>query len=163
MSFATWTQEHQGVWEFIKFNVLSNISTIVRIVLSTACTALFVNAMRLTTPFQFLIFDYRDAGVGAFLAFLIAEVAAQVVNFFVQMKLVFKSDASYRETAWKYAVLAVVIVVVNLLLPNYVMAFCQSSLGLDATLSGTVASVVNTLLAVIVSFPVLKLWIAPSK
>ena len=46
---------------------------------------------------------------------------------------------------------------------NYVMAFCQSSLGLDAALSGTVASVVNTLLAVIVSFPVLKLWIAPSK
>ena len=44
-----------------------------------------------------------------------------------------------------------------------VMAFCQSSLGLDAALSGTVASVVNTLLAVIVSFPVLKLWIAPSK
>ena len=163
MSFATWTQEHQGVWEFIKFNVLSNISTIVRIVLSTACTALFVNALQLTAPFQFLIFDYRDAGVGAFLAFLIAEVAAQVVNFFVQMKLVFKSDASYRETAWKYAVLAVVIVVVNLLLPNYVMAFCQGSLGLDAALSGTVASVVNTLLAVIVSFPVLKLWIAPSK
>ena len=160
MSFATWTQEHQGVWEFIKFNVLSNISTIVRIVLSTACTALFVNALQLTAPFQFLIFDYRDAGVGAFLAFLIAEIAAQVVNFFVQMKLVFKSDASYRETAWKYAVLAVVIVVVNLLLPNYVMAFCQGSLGLDAALSGTVASVVNTLLAVIVSFPVLKLWIA---
>lgn len=160
MSFATWTQEHQGVWEFIKFNVLSNISTIVRIVLSTACTALFVNALQLTAPFQFLIFDYRDTGVGAFLAFLIAEVAAQVVNFFVQMKLVFKSDASYRETAWKYAVLAVVIVVVNLLLPNYVMAFCQGSLGLDAALSGTVASVVNTLLAVIVSFPVLKLWIA---
>ena len=160
MSFATWTQEHQGVWEFIKFNVLSNISTIVRIVLSTACTALFVNALQLTAPFLFLIFDYRDAGVGAFLAFLIAEVAAQVVNFFVQMKLVFKSDASYRETAWKYAVLAVVIVVVNLLLPNYVMAFCQGSLGLDAALSGTVASVVNTLLAVIVSFPVLKLWIA---
>ena len=160
MSFATWTQEHQGVWEFIKFNVLSNISTIVRIVLSTACTALFVNALQLTAPFQFLIFDYRDTGVGAFLAFLIAEVAAQVVNFFVQMKLVFKSDASYRETAWKYAVLAVVIVVVNLLLPNYVMAFCQGSLGLDAALSGTAASVVNTLLAVIVSFPVLKLWIA---
>lgn len=163
MSFATWTQEHQGLWEFIKFNVLSNISTIVRVVLSTACTALFVNAMQLTAPFQFLIFDYRDAGVGAFLAFLIAEVMAQVVNFFVQMKLVFKSDASYRETAWKYAVLAVVIVVVNLLLPNYVMAFCQGSLGLDAALSGTVASVVNTLLAVVVSFPVLKLWIAPGK
>lgn len=163
MSFATWTQEHQGLWEFIKFNVLSNISTIVRVVLSTACTALFVNALQMTEPFQFLIFDYRDAGVGAFLAFLIAEVMAQAVNFFVQMKLVFKSDAGFAQTAWKYAVLAVVIVGVNLLLPNYVMGFCQSALGIDAALSGTIASVVNTLLAVVVSFPVLKFWITPSR
>lgn len=163
MSFKTWTEEHQGIWEFIKFNVLSNISTITRIVLSTACTALFVDTLQMTQPFSFLIFNYTDAGLGAFVAFLIAEVMAQVVNFFVQMKWVFKSDASFRDTAWKYAILAVVIVVVNLLLPNYVMQFCQSTFGLDAALSSTVASVVNTLLAVVVSFPVLKFWIAPSK
>ena len=163
MSLKSWAERNRGTWEFVKFMVLSNISTVVRIALSTACTALFVNALAMTKPFQFLIFDYRDAGVGAFLAFLIAEVAAQVVNFFVQMKLVFKSDASFRQTAWKYAVLAVAIVVVNLLLPNYVMSFCQGALGIDAALSGTIASVVNTLLAVVVSFPVLKLWIAPSR
>lgn len=163
MSFKSWTEQHQGLWEFIKFNVLSNISTIVRIVLTTVGTAVFVEALGMTEPFQFLIFDYRDAGVGAFVTFLIAEVMAQVVNFFVQMKLVFKSDASFTDTAWKYAVLAVVIVVVNLLLPNYVMNFCQGTLGIDATLSGTIASVVNTLLAVVVSFPVLKFWITPSK
>ena len=163
MSLKTWTEEHQGLWEFIKFNVLSNISTITRIALTAAGTAVFVGALGMTQPFQFLIFDYRDAGVGAFITFLIAEVMAQVVNFFVQMKLVFKSDASFRDTAWKYAVLAVVIVVVNLLLPNYVMSFCQQALGIDATLAGTIASVVNTLLAVVVSFPVLKFWIAPGK
>ena len=163
MSFKTWTEEHQGLWEFIKFNVLSNISTITRIALTAAGTEIFVEALKMTQPIQFLIFDYRDTGLGAVIAFLIAEVMAQVVNFFVQMKLVFKSDASYRETAWKYAVLAVVIVVVNLLLPNYVMSFCQQTLGIDATLAGTIASVVNTLLAVVVSFPALKLWIAPGK
>ena len=163
MSFKSWTEKHQGIWEFIKFNVLSNISTITRIVLTTVGTAIFVEALQMTEPFQFLIFDYRDAGVGAFITFLIAEVLAQVVNFFVQMKWVFKSDASCKDTAWKYAILAVIIVVVNLLLPNYVMTFCQSSLGIDATLSGTIASVVNTLLAVVVSFPVLKFWIAPGK
>ena len=117
-------------------------------------------------PFQFLIFNYTEPssnGLGGFVTFLIAEVVAQVVNFFVQMKWVFKSDASFRDTAWKYAVLAVLIVVVNLLLPNYVMSFCQQSLGIDATLAGTIASVVNTLLAVVVSFPVLKFWIAPGK
>ena len=35
-------------------------------------------------------------------------------------------------------------------------------LAMDAALSGTIASVVNTLLAVIVSFPLLKFWIAPA-
>ena len=162
MSFATWTQEHQGVWEFIKFNVLSNISTIARIVLTAVGTAIFVDALRMTEPFQFLIFDYRDTGVGAFVTFLIAEVMAQVVNFFVQMKWVFKSDSSFKDAAWKYAILAVIIVVVNLVLPGYVTGLCQGW-GMGAGLAGTVASVVNTLLAVIVSFPVLKLWIAPSK
>lgn len=163
MGLRTWAERHQGAWQFIKFNVLSNISTVTRVVLGTACTALFVTALGMTEPFQFLIFDYRDAGLGAFLAFLVAEVAAQVVNFFVQMRLVFDSDASLRQTAWKYAVLAVAVVAVNLLLPNYVMAFCQQSLGIDAALSGTIASVANTLLAVVVSFPVLKFWIAPGR
>ena len=163
MSLKTWTEEHRGLWEFVKFNVLSNVSTVVRVTLTAAGTALFVGTLDMTQPFRFLVFDYTDTGVGAFVTFLIAEVMAQVVNFFVQMRLVFRSDASYRDAAWKYAVLAVVIVAVNLLLPNYVMDFCQQELGVDATLAGTIASVVNTLLAVVVSFPALKFWIAPGK
>lgn len=166
MSFKTWTEEHQGLWEFIKFNVLSNISTITRFVCTWVGTAAFINAMQLTQPFQFLIFNYTDPGsngLGGFLTFLVAEVLAQVVNFFVQMKWVFKSDAAFKDTAWKYAILAVLIVVVNLVLPGYVTNFCQGTFGMDAGLAGTIASVVNTLLAVVVSFPVLKFWIAPDK
>ena len=163
MSFKTWTEEHQGIWEFIKFNVLSNISTITRIVCAAGGAAIFVNALQLTQPFSFLIFNYTDPGsngLGGFLTFLVAEVLAQVVNFFVQMKWVFKSDASFKDTAWKYAVLAVIIVVVNLVLPGYVTGFCQGTFGMDASLASTIASIVNTLLAVVVSFPVLKFWIA---
>lgn len=166
MSFKTWTEEHQGLWEFIKFNVLSNVSTVSRFVFTWIGTAVFINSLQMTEPFSFLIFNYTDAGsngLGGFLTFLVAEVVAQVVNFFVQMKWVFKSDASFADAAWKYAILAVVIVVVNLILPGYVTSFCQGTLGLDAGLASTVASVVNTLLAVIVSFPLLKFWIAPSK
>ncbi|QOY61155.1 GtrA family protein [Thermophilibacter immobilis] len=164
MSFKTWTEEHQGIWEFIKFNVLSNVSTIARFVLVWAGTALFINALKMTDPFHFLIFDYTQPssnGLGGFVTFLVAEVLAQVVNFFVQMRWVFKSDASFADAAWKYALLAVLIVVVNLILPGYVTDFCTTTFGMDATLAGTVASVVNTLLAVVVSFPLLKFWIMP--
>lgn len=84
------------------------------------------------------------------------------MNFFVQMKWVFKSTASFKTAAPKYAVLAVAIVVVNLVPPGHVTEFCQGSLGMNAQLAGTIASVVNTVLAVVVSFPILKFWITPS-
>ncbi|MDJ1122775.1 PTS cellobiose transporter subunit IIC [Olsenella sp. YH-ols2217] len=164
MSFKTWTEEHQSLWEFIKFNVLSNISTATRFVVTWVGTAIFVNALAMTQPFSFLIFNYTSDGsngLGGFLTFLLAEVLAQVVNFFVQMKFVFKSDASFSTAAPKYAVLAVLIVVVNLVLPGYVTSWCIGW-GMGAELAATVASVVNTVLAVIVSFPVLKFWITPS-
>ena len=163
MSFKQWTEEHQAIWEFVKFNVLSNISTITRVVCAAAGAAVFVNALGLTQPFRFFIFNYSDAGtngLGGFLTFLVAEILAQVVNFFVQMKWVFKSSNGYGDAAWKYAILAVIIVVVNLVLPGYVTSFCQGTFGMDAALSSTVASIVNTLLAVVVSFPLLKFWIA---
>lgn len=166
MAFKEWTEQHQSLWEFIKFNILSNISTITRFVCTWVGTAVFIHALSLTTPFSFLIFNYSTPGsngLGGFLTFLFAEVLAQVVNFFVQMKLVFKSDASFSDAAWKYALLAVLIVVVNLVLPGYITGFCQQSLGMSAGLAGTIASVVNTLLAVVVSFPLLKFWIMPSR
>jgi putative flippase GtrA len=164
MAFADWTERHRGLWEFVKFNVLSNISTITRFVCAWAGTALFVKALGMTEPFRLLFFDYTAAGsggVGGFVTFLIAEVAAQVVNFFVQMKWVFKSTADFGRAAPKFALLAALIVVVNLILPGHVSNFCRSTFGMDAGLAGTVASVVNTLLAVVVSFPVLKFWITP--
>lgn len=164
VSFADWTQEHEGLWEFIKFNVLSNISTITRFVCTWVGTYFFIDTLGLTAPFSFLIFNYTSPGshgLGGFITFLIAEVLAQVVNFFVQMKWVFKSDATFGEAAPKYAVLAVIIVVVNLILPGYITNFCEVTWGLGAGLSGTIASVINTLLAVIVSFPLLKFWIMP--
>ncbi|WP_044098263.1 GtrA family protein [Bifidobacterium bohemicum] len=157
--------KYPNLWEFIKFNVLSNISTITRFVCVWILTAVFVHALNLTQPFSFLIFNYEKPstnGLGGFLTFLIAEILAQAVNFVVQMKWVFKSDASFRSTAWKYAILAVIIVVCGLLLPGYVTTLCKN-LGWNDAISSTIASVVNTLLAVIISYPLLKWWITPDK
>ncbi len=152
-------KEHPDIWQFILFNLLSNISTITRFVLTWIGTAVFVDALKMVSPFQFLIFDYTAAnsnGIGGFVTFLIAEVMAQVVNFFVQMKLVFKSEAAFSKSAPKYAILAAVIVIVNLILPGHVTDFCVTHLGMGTGMASTIASVVNTLLAVVVSFPLLK-------
>lgn len=163
MSCKSCLDAHEGLWQFIKFNILSNISTITRLAVTWVGTAIFISGMALTQPFSFLIFNYSTPGsngLGGFLTFLLAEILAQVVNFFVQMKLVFKSSADFRSSAPKFAVLAVLIIVVNLILPGHITTFCQTNLGLDTGISSTIASVVNTLLAVVVSFPALKFWIS---
>ena len=147
-----WIKDHPNIWEFILFNLLSNISTITRFVVTWIGTAIFISGMGLTQPFHFLIFNYdtQGNGLGGFLTFLLAE----------QMKWVFKSDSSFKDAAWKYVILAVIIVVVNLVLPGYVTGLCQGW-GMGAGIAGTIASVVNTLLAVIVSYPLLKFWVMP--
>ena len=121
-----WIKDHPNIWEFILFNLLSNISTITRFVVTWIGTAIFISGMGLTQPFHLLIFNYdtQGNGLGGFLTFLLAEVLAQVVNFFVQMKWVFKSDSSFKDAAWNYVILAVISVVVNLVLPGYVTGLC---------------------------------------
>lgn len=164
-AFGSWRERHPDLWEFVLFNVLSNVSTITRFVATWVGTAVFVGALGITEPFSLLLFDYSapgSGGLGAFLTFIVAEVLAQAVNFVVQKRWVFRSDASFSTAAPRFVVLAVVIVVVNLVLPGRVTALCQGW-GLDAGVAATVASVVNTLLAVVVSYPLLKFWVMPSR
>ena len=96
MAFKDFTEKHKTLWEFIKFNLLSNISTITRIALVAVFSILPFLASR-TEPFNLFIWHYPASagGVGAFYVFLLAEIPAQIVNYIVQMKLTFKSTVSH--------------------------------------------------------------------
>ena len=59
-----WIKDHPNIWEFILFNLLSNISTITRFVVTWIGTAIFISGMGLTQPFHFLIFNYDTQGNG---------------------------------------------------------------------------------------------------
>ena len=141
MAFQQWKEEHQALWEFILFNVLSNVSTAARFVVTWIGTAL-------------------TGGAGMAVVFC-AELASQVVNYFVQMKFVFKSTADFSKSAPKYAVLALIIIVMNsFIVPK--VGELLISMGVAATaVNGVIVPVAGTLLAVIISFPLLKFWIAP--
>ncbi|MBQ9006831.1 MAG: PTS cellobiose transporter subunit IIC [Atopobiaceae bacterium] len=141
MAFQQWKEEHQALWEFILFNILSNVSTAARFIVTWIGTAL-------------------TGGAGTVVVFL-AELASQVVNYFVQMKFVFKSTADFSKSAPKYAVLALIIIVMNSVIVPKVGQMLISA-GVAATaVNGVIVPVAGTLLAVIISFPLLKFWIAP--
>ena len=141
MAFQQWKEEHQALWEFILFNILSNVSTAARFVVTWVGTAL-------------------TGGAGTIVVFL-AELASQVVNYFVQMKFVFKSTADFSQSAPKYAVLAIIIIVMSsIIVPK--VGDLLINMGVAATaVNGVIVPVAGTLLAVLISFPLLKFWIAP--
>ena len=140
-----WINEHPAVWEFILFNVLSNVATIVNFIAMWICTGfLFVSLENI--PFQFFVFHYTqvesDLGLGGFLSFLVATAAAQAVNFYVQKNFVFRSNAAFAR------------------LPAYSQAFFKS-LGLPQALIPTLANGVNIVVQVVLSYPAMKFWIMP--
>ncbi len=163
-AFAAWKKAHPDLWEFIKFNILSNCATITNFLLMFVGTEFVFRSFR-NIPFQWFIFDYRKEEslmLCGFLSFLLATAAAQSVNFLVQKNLVFRSNADFKTAVPKYILLAVFLVIVSAALPAYSMQFFRS-MGVSETLAPTLANVLNIVVQVAVSYPLMKFVILPGK
>ena len=160
-----WIAQHPTLWEFILFNVLSNCATVTNFVVMWIGTGFLFTGFS-DIPFRFFIFNYTnlesDLGLCGFLSFLTATVAAQIVNFFVQKNLVFKSNAEFGKAVPKFIVLAVVVVILSAALPAYSQTFFMS-IGISAALAPTLANIVNIFMQVVISYPAMKFWVMPSK
>lgn len=160
----TWKAEHPDLYEFIVFNILSNCATITNFVVMWIGTGFLFRGFQ-EIPFRFWLFDYttpESLMLCGFLSFLTATVAAQTVNFFVQRNLVFHSDAAFGKAAWKYCILAVVLVVISTALPAYSQQWFRL-IGIPGALVPTLANVLNILVQVVLSYPTMKFWIMPKK
>lgn len=163
MAIRLWIKEHPNLWEFILFNVLSNVATVTNFVVMWICTGFIFTAWN-QTPFQFVIFRYTnvesDLGLCEFLSFLVATAFAQAVNFWVQKNFVFRSNAAFAQAVPRYIGMAVVLVVISAALPAYSQTFLVN-LGIPQGITPTLANLVNILVQVAVSYPVMKFWVMP--
>ena len=161
----SWIDKHPAAWEFILFNVLSNVATFVNFIAMWICTGFLFTSLE-EIPFCFFVFHYtqveNDLGLGGFLSFLVATAAAQTVNFYVQKNFVFRSNAAFTRAVPRYICLAVVLVIVSAALPAYSQAFFKN-LGLPQALVPTLANGVNIVVQVVLSYPAMKFWIMPEK
>lgn len=159
-----WIESHPTIWEFILFNVLSNVATVTNFVVMWICTG-FIFAAWNRAPFKFLIFNYTnvetDLGLCGFLSFLTATAFAQTINFFVQKDFVFKSSAAFARAVPKYICLAVILVIVSAALPAYSQTLFVN-LDIPLGIAPTLANIVNILVQVALSYPAMKFWIMVS-
>lgn len=155
-AIKSWGEEHPDLWEFIKFNVLSNVATVTNFVGLWISTTFLFSSLQ-SQPFQWFIFDYSvdNGGLGGFLSFLLAYVMAQIVNYFVQRYLVFKASNQISKTIHWYILTVVVAGILSMVLPPYVIGLL-TNWGFSLGVAQLLANVVNIIVQVVVNYPMMK-------
>ena len=150
-----WKSKHPDLYEFILFNIMSNVATITNFVVLAIATNFVFKALA-NQSFQWFIFDYslENGGLCGFLGFLSAYVAAQIVNFIVQRKVVFGANCNIVKALPWYIATVVVAGILSIWLPPYVIRFVTPYVG--GTVATYVANIVNIVLQVVINYPMMK-------
>lgn len=148
-------QSHAELYEFIMFNILSNIATITNFIVLNIGNMILFKALA-EQSFSFWIFDYsvESGGLGGFLAFLISFFCAQIVNFIVQRNLVFNSNNKLGAAIPIYLLTVVVVYIICLYIPTIVLEPISSLVGKFWGMNLT--NVINIMVQVAIIYPVLK-------
>nr|WP_271716039.1 hypothetical protein [Anaeromicropila herbilytica] len=169
--------------QFIVFFVISNGVTVLQMVLMPLIKYIFGYTSLVSTNFQILpighnldgsiyyIFDYAKGAIGNggggglayFLAVEIALLIAQIINFFLQRKVTFKSETSISKAAFWYFISWVIISIGAAALQglyktpiyDYLMSSFGKSLGM--TIADVVTMLINCIISFWVFYPVLKI------
>lgn len=149
-----WKEKNPNLYEFIMFNILSNVATATNfVVLWLSVSFIFANLT--SRPFNWLIFNYpvEADGLGGFLSFLVAYTMAQIVNYFVQKNLVFKSDNNLKKSISWYIFTVVAAGIISVWLPPYIIELTSPIVGRWAP---TMANAVNIVVQVAINYPMMK-------
>lgn len=151
-----WIHHHPDLWEFLKFNILSNVATITNFVVLWIGTGFVFKAFS-KQAFKWLIFDYSvdNGGLGGFLSFLLAYICAQIVNYYVQRHFVFGAKNDISATLHWYILTVVVAGILSIVLPPYSINLF-TSWGLSVGFAQTFANVVNIIVQVVINYPMMK-------
>ena len=172
--------KHTTAAQFIVFFILSKGITVLQVALMPAFKAVFAHTSLVDTAFQFLpvgvsnghtvfLFDYSagsmsvggGGGLAYFLAVEITLLIAQVINFFAQRNVTFKSNSSVGKAAFWYAVAYVVITIaaaaLQVLYKDPIYAWAISTMGAGGeTFADVITMIINAAISFWVFFPIFK-------
>ena len=168
-------ERHTTLAQFIMFLIISNGMTVLQLILMPVFKWLFGMTSLVDTTFQWLqlgdgfyMFDYPagaipvgGGGLAYFLAVQITILIAQVINFFAQRNVTFKSNSNIWWAAMWYAIAYVVITFAAALLqsfykvPLYDFAM-RTWPGAGETMADMLTMIINALVQFWVFFPIFK-------
>lgn len=172
--------KHETGAQFIVFFILSNGVTVLQLILMPVFKWMFGGTSLVDTGFQFLpigqsdgdivyLFDYPagaissggGGGLAYFLAVEITLLIAQVINFFAQRNVTFKSNSSVARAAFWYVIAYIVITVVaaalQVLYKDPIYDFFTTNMGATGeTIADVITMIINSAISFWVFFPIFK-------
>ena len=181
--WAGFQEKHPEVAQFLVFFLISNGVTVLQMVLMPAIKYIFSFTSLVSTNFQILpighnldgsiyyVFDYASGSIGDggggglayFLAVEITLLVAQIINFFLQRKVTFKSNTNIRKAAFWYFIAWVLISVGAAALqglyktPIYDFFMNLLGKGTGMTIADLITMLINCMISFWVFFPIMKL------
>lgn len=179
----TWSgfeERRPGTAQFLMFFLLSNGVTVLQLALMPIFRRMFDQTSLIDTDFQvwqigsnvdgspFFIFDYAagslpegGGGLAYFLAVQITLAIAQVINFFAQRNVTFKSNTSIGKAAMWYVIAYVIITIAAAALQGLYKApiyrFLIEGWGATGeTAADVITMIINSALSFWVFFPIFK-------
>jgi putative flippase GtrA len=175
--------KHPLVAQFLVFYLFSNAVTILQLVLMPLFKGIFDGTSLVSLPFQifpvgynvdgsrYYIFNYAagaiapdgtGGGLAYFLAVQITLAIAQVINFFAQRNITFKSKGSIGRAAFWYVAAYVLITLAAGALQGLYKApiyhFLMNALSaLGETIADVITMIINSAISFWVFFPIFKL------
>lgn len=174
--------KHPCAAQFLSFFVISNGVTILQIIMMPVIKLLFGFTPLVHTDFQifpighnldgsiYYVFDYAagsissggGGGLAYFLAVEITLLIAQIINFFLQRRVTFKSNTSIRKAAaWYFAAWIVISIGAAALQGLYkapIYSFMMKTLGtgIGTAAADAITMLINCVISFWVFFPIMK-------
>lgn len=183
MIWHFFSDKHKGIAQFMVFFMISNGVTVLQMLLMPMIKYLFESTAMVEIGFQifpvgnnldgstYYVFDYAKGtianggggGLAYFLAVEITLFTAQVVNFFLQRNITFKSQAGIAKTAvWYFIAWLIISIGASALQGLYkipVYSFLISAMGtvMGTAMADIVTMLINCIISFWVFFPIMKL------
>lgn len=177
------SEKHPNIAQFLVFFVVSNGVTVLQMVMMPLIKYFFGFTPLVDTNFQvlqvghnidgslFYVFDYAagaiaNGGGGGLAYFLAVEISlgiAQIINFFVQRKVTFKSNSNIWKAAFWYVIAYVIISIGAAALqglykvPIYNFFMNALGSGLGITVADIITMIINCAISFWVFFPIFKI------
>lgn len=155
----------ETIWQFVKFIVVSLLAMIVQFALLNILRLVPAIAELYNEPFNWFVFDYpiKSGGLGYFIAFNVANVAAQIVAFFVNKEKTFNSSANVAITLPIYIVFTLALICFSAWLSPTLYDWLVNSIGWNKALSANAATMVCSAIQFFLYFPVDKILMHKKK